>query len=524
MKLKCFWAGLLAVLLVLPAAAQTNSTPLFAIFYNSLLEFTWSGPFSINGPVHVNGDMYTGSAWPLTFNGLVTTTGSICSPAWDGHTTNQYTVSATYNAGYITNYSPLLLPSITNNLHEIINLPPAGEDPNSPLGLQRYYNKAPVVLLVSNATVSVTLKSSPWDPSPTTITASYVSTNLDLTNYIQVTTNFPWLTITNTFTDQRESKVVKAADINMGLLARWLFTNVSVNAKFPRTAGTYNPSNAPNILYVADGRTNASGQLTAVRLRNGTVIPTNWVWDVSGHPSGFTVSTPNPLYVWGNYNCPDPSALNTTNTGSAFPASLVADALTLLSSNWVDSQSALLLGSSGKNIAASTTINAAIIVGNVPSTGSGSTQFSGGVHNLPRLLEDWGSGTSKTLTLNSSIVNLFPSIYATNQFQNPGVYYQAPIRQFSYDPYFEYAYRLPPGTPLIGPRLPQVSIQPQSLAVLAGQTAVFSALATGYLPLTYRWQLNGSTIQNGYNTTLTISNASAANAGIYSVQVTDQYS
>ena len=183
-------------------------------------------------------------------------------------------------------------------------MPPAGEDPNSALGQQRFYNKADIVLLVSNSTVTVNLKTSATDPG-TNITASYSSTNYNATNYVQVTTNFPFLTITNTFTDQRESDTVKVTDIDVTKLNKWIATNALVNAKFPNTAGVYSLSNAPQILYVADNRTYSSGQLTAVRLKNGTTIPTNTV-NIAGanQPSGFTVATPNPLYVWGNYNCP----------------------------------------------------------------------------------------------------------------------------------------------------------------------------------------------------------------------------
>ena len=36
----------------------------FAIFYNSLLEFTWCAPMTVNGRTHANGNIYTGSTWP----------------------------------------------------------------------------------------------------------------------------------------------------------------------------------------------------------------------------------------------------------------------------------------------------------------------------------------------------------------------------------------------------------------------------------------------------------------------------
>src|SRR5205807_1791618 len=69
--------------------------------------------------------------------------------------------------------------------------------------------------------------------------------------------------------------------------------------------------------------------------------------------------------------------------------------------------------------------------------------FSGGVMNLPRLLEDW---SSSTLTLNTSIVNMFASQIATNQFKNPGTYYWAPSsRNFSFNTNF--LAKQPPGTP-----------------------------------------------------------------------------
>src|ERR1035437_1214371 len=105
MNWKRYLVGLGMLLFAASALAQTNSTPLFqfGIFYNSLLEFTWCAPMTINGRTHANGDIYTGSAWPLTFNSLVTKAGTISSPAWDGHLTSEYTVPTIFNAGYSIN-------------------------------------------------------------------------------------------------------------------------------------------------------------------------------------------------------------------------------------------------------------------------------------------------------------------------------------------------------------------------------------------------------------------------------------
>lgn len=443
----------------------------FAIFYNSLLEFTWCAPLTVNGRTHANGSVYTGSTCQLTFNSLVTDTGTISSPAWDGHTTSQYNVAALYNAGYSTNGNALTLPIATTNINSIIQMPPNGEDPNSSIGQGRYYNKAELVLLVTNvnssvSTVTLTLKTSATDPQVTNITAYYYPTNLSATNYVQITTNFPFLNVTNTFTDQRESDTVKVTDIDMGILKSWLVTNNTVKNKFPSTAGVYNLNTVPNILYAADNRSYNSGQLTAVRLKDSQIIPTNMV-NIAGvnQPSGFAVATPNPLYVYGNYNCPNIAYLGTTNTTTDYPASLTSDALTILSPSWVDSQSGTPLAIT----ASSTTVNAAILTGIVPSTGSGATQFSGGAMNLPRLLENWGNGGSVTLTLNTSMVNLFNSTRATNQFQNPGVYYYAPTRQFSFDQNFLNYSKQPPGTPMLSVVLrSKWAVPPPNIVTYAG--------------------------------------------------------
>ena len=69
--------------------------------------------------------------------------------------------------------------------------------------------------------------------------------------------------------------------------------------------------------------------------------------------------------------------------------------------------------------------------------------------NLPRLLEDWTTG-SATLTLNTSIVNLYNSVQATAQFVFPGIYYYAPsVRNFNFDANFLDFRKLPPGTPTL---------------------------------------------------------------------------
>ncbi len=52
-----------------------------------------------------------------------------------------------------------------------------------------------------------------------------------------------------------------------------------------------------------------------------------------------------------------------------------------------------------------------------------------------------------TLTYNGSMVVMFPSKFATNRWQNTGVYYNAPTRNWAFDLNFMDSTKLPPGTP-----------------------------------------------------------------------------
>lgn len=411
----------------------------FAIFYNGLLEFTYSDPLVIYGRVHANGAIYVGSPASLTFNNTVTTAGAILKTNWAGHHLSEYTGAIIYKGSPPNSYNTpyYLVPLGTNNTpaaaHAIIDLPPISEPPSSDAGATRFYNRAKLVLLVSNSTTTVKIRNA-WglipaaDPLPVVLTASNESPVLSAI--------FPFLSLTNVFTDQREQKTVIPSQIDMGKFAAWAKTNVDVINKLPPESGAW-----PNVLYVADYRTATTTQLPAVRIVNGTTPPVNG-------GTGLTVVTPNPLYVWGNYNCTNAAYLGTTNTSATVPCALISDALTILSPTWDDALSA---GNYESRTAVSTTVNAGILAGAVYSTGSGVGQYSGGVQNLPRLLEDW---SGETLFLNGSIVNSYYSTWATNQYQAPGVYYGEPSRQISFDPNFNDPKKQPAGTWTISLSLP----------------------------------------------------------------------
>jgi pimeloyl-ACP methyl ester carboxylesterase len=75
----------------------------------------------------------------------------------------------------------------------------------------------------------------------------------------------------------------------------------------------------------------------------------------------------------------------------------------------------------------------------------------------------------------------------------------------------------PPATP------PIIVTEPTTKPLEAGSTATFNVLAGGDWPLNYQWLFNGQTIPDATNDTLTLNSVTAANAGGYSVIVTNAY-
>ncbi len=68
---------------------------------------------------------------------------------------------------------------------------------------------------------------------------------------------------------------------------------------------------------------------------------------------------------------------------------------------------------------------------------------------------------------------------------------------------------------------PSITSQPASTAVVAGGSVTLSVSASGPSPITYQWYLNGSAIAGATQATYTITNASDANTGSYTVVITN---
>jgi hypothetical protein len=170
----------------------------------------------------------------------------------------------------------------------------------------------------------------------------------------------------------------------------------------------------------------------AIVLTNGTVLPTN----------GLTIATLDPVYIRGDYNVSlDGVTLykTTSDTSHSRPAAVLADAITILSTNFTAANSTKSLSS---RIAATTTVNAGLLSGNVPTVAG---HYSGGFENFTRFLEDW---SGKSFYYNGSMVMMFPSQIATGYWPSTGSVYQPPTRYWTYD-YNFIGGKLPPSSPQV---------------------------------------------------------------------------
>lgn len=203
------------------------------------------------------------------------------------------------------------------------------------------------------------------------------------------------ITVTNNkFFDAREAENVDVTDLDISLLY----------------IEGYGPSNG--IIYFT-GK-DVGGSYAALRLLNGSTLDSN-----------LTIASEHPVYIQGNYN-----------SVARKPAAILSDAVTILSTNWNDANSALPLASRN---AGNTTVNVAIVTGNIETT---VTDYNGGLENLTRLLEDWNGDT---FTWTGSMVSYWNSQRAIANFST--AYFNDPTRAWSYDTNFDDLANMPPATP-----------------------------------------------------------------------------
>lgn len=175
----------------------------------------------------------------------------------------------------------------------------------------------------------------------------------------------------------------------------------------------------------------------AIRFINGARI------DTTRFPQGLSLVTNLPAYVLGEFN-------TGSDTGSAsaipwLPVMVGADALTLLSSAWDDKDAPWSDSSNGfgSRNATNTTFNLEVLAGTVETADA--EHYGGGVENFPRFLENWSGRTA-------TIVGAFVVGYASGYQRQPWEYgspiYNAPKREWSFDPHLSSLSHQPPGSPL----------------------------------------------------------------------------
>jgi hypothetical protein len=399
----------------------------WAIFYNDPLEIHPGPPFTVTGWVHTNSMLYTGHN-TLTFASKVTYTGGWKVGFMPGDATHPETPTSPY--------WPTDLPPAPDQSHQPFGIDPnqtfstTDTNPNNdgwhelidravlplstypdPLAGSRYYDQAGIKVLIDSGNNVTVLKQDGTSAGNT------------LTDTIEGA-----ITTGQTIQDNREGGTVRLVTLDVSALYN---------------GGDYGPNSDNSkglkgfngIIYILDTSATSSAR-RAIRLKNGSKLAAG----------GLTIASGNPIYVQGNYNTgagtpPSNTGDPTNPTVAGYtrqPAAIIADAVDILSNAWSDGNSTKSLAN---RVASNTTVNAAILAGIVP-TGTVGSNYSGGVENFPRFLEDW---TGKSFTYYGSMVELYPSQQATGIWGSNNVYVP-PNRNWYFDTNF---YSNPPKGSLV---------------------------------------------------------------------------
>jgi hypothetical protein len=395
----------------------------YAMFYNDDLEFQPSASFTVNGPIHTNGNLYVGTS-NFTSQSNVEYAGAYVN----GYSPND---TSTHSGGittpnFVTNMPPIqvspylpfgwnidLNSSDTNpnndSYRDIIERP--NNSYSDALANVRYYNQ-PGIRIVINADTTVTA---------TRIDSSGVVTTLNGSAYNTWCANngqgssATILLQNQALYDQREGTAVKVTNVDVSKIV----------SNYSNMAGW------TGLVYITDAGAGTSTNVTingttysttrrAIRLTNGYQLPNG----------GLTVVSENPVYIQGNYNTSSTSSATIPSNNGTYtdpdasgytrvPAAVVADAVNVLSPGWSDSASAQAIGS--RVASANTTVNAALVAGQVASSGG---NYSGGGENFIRFLEDW---STRTFCYYGSMVELYRSTQATGAWNGNGSVYNSPL-------------------------------------------------------------------------------------------------
>jgi len=252
-------------------------------------------------------------------------------------------------------------------------------------------------------------------------------------------------------------------------------TTASTNPTFVRITGTQAQDNSVIIfrraLRLVNGTLGNLPPLSAANPSTGSACS-------GGTGGGFSVASENPIYIQGDYNASVANGFNDAFPLCHVPASVMGDALTLLSNNWTPgAQSGYTSGDASsfasptwqsghtgcglnpgpnQRCATTTYYRMAVMAGKtIPFTayngttaqlawGVQDTGTDGGVHNFLRYDEDWGSATLNYL---GSLASFYFSQQATGIYKCCNTVYSPPTRNYTFDTDFQSISKLPPGTP-----------------------------------------------------------------------------
>lgn len=385
----------------------------FAVFYDHDLELNASERVAIEGRVHCNGNIYCQPAGRLEFMGPVSAAGTIQTTKHPQDPVVRGTAKVEFDdvrAEQVTSLSFALdARQDSRGLRRILDPASTSELARSDFARKSFFNRADLIVVFTDS--GTRCYSGSYNKFSTTVPWSQVQ---------------PFLDDTSTMYDRRENRYALIRELDLSELEKRQSALAAILGR------------RVSILYVADQRTPSASTFYALRVVKGGKLPA----------TGFTLATPNPLYVKGDFNTGDP-ALKSSQRKPA-PACLAADAITVLSEDWDDSDSWRSLS---HREAKDTTINAAILTGIVPTrTG----YYSGGLENVIRLLEDW---EDQELNFRGSIAVLFASQIARSPWGASPYIYTQPDRKWDFKAGFDAVSALPPGTPevmVVSPGTPQL--------------------------------------------------------------------
>lgn len=385
----------------------------YAMLFMDDLEFQPTTALAINGPVQTNGSLYIGTSNFSAQDRVGFGADYVNGYSPNDTTHNGAATAPTFPANEPPSQISPFLPFGWNlasgeNYHDLIERPPSGGDPSSdPLNGIRYYNQADYRILID------------------------ASNNVTITDYTgaAITNGSAYNAITGAITtnqviqDNREGTYVRIATVDIASL----ISNLNQLA-------AWNHTGTGGIIYVSDTSAGTSVNTTysgntvstskrGIRLKNGSTLPSG----------GMTVVAENPVYIQGDYNTggtpPSDSGTFASPTASGYTrrdAAVIGDAINILSGAWVDTNSDKAISS---RVATSTTVNAALVTGEVPSAGG---YYSGGGENFVRFLEDWQKN-SQTFTYYGSMVELFSSEQGTGHWSASSNVGKVPSQHWYYD-------------------------------------------------------------------------------------------